>query len=163
MVDCTTVRRIVVIMLGLACMCSCSIKRHLARAEARVEGMYAETKDWDKLPIRSITWQQAVSLLMKHNPSVLEVEDQIRQAERESLSVYTEMVPGLSYYGYITRSLSELTGAVNSDELSHARAYASALPCVLRQDTHHSRHQGPGRKMQGGDITSLQAGSREGD
>ena len=132
MVDCTTVRRIVVIMLGLACMCSCSIKRHLARAEARVEGMYAETKDWDKLPIRSITWQQAVSLLMKHNPSVLEVEDQIRQAERESLSVYTEMVPGLSYYGYITRSLSELTGAVNSDELSHSVNVTFGMPALTQ-------------------------------
>lgn len=114
------VRRIIVILLGLMCMCSCSVKRHLARAEARVEGMYAETKDWGKLPVRTITWQQAVSLVMKHNVSVLEVEDQIRQAERESLSVYTEMLPGLSYYGYITRALSQLTSAVTTDELNYS-------------------------------------------
>ena len=132
MVGCGKVRRIIVIVLGLACMCSCSVKRHLARAEARVEGMYAETKDWGKLPIRTITWQQAVSLIMKHNVSVLEVEDQIKQAERESLSVYTEMVPGLSYYGYITRTLSQLTSAVTEDELSHSVNVTFGMPMLTQ-------------------------------
>lgn len=113
-------------------MCSCSVKRHLARAQARVEGMYTETQNWDSLPVRSITWNQAVSLLVKHNVGVLEVEDQIRQAERESLSVYTEMVPGLSYYGYITRSLSQLTDAVNSDEMSHSVNVTFGMPALTQ-------------------------------
>ena len=132
-IEYAAMRRIFFIGLGLACICcSCSVKRHLTRAEARVEGMYAQTENWDRVPVRSITWDQAVSILMRHNVSVLEVEDQIRQAERDSLSVYTEMVPGLSYYSYITRSLSKLTTPVNADEMNHSVNVTFGMPALTQ-------------------------------
>lgn len=132
MVGYAAVRRIFFILLGLTCICSCSVKRHLARAESQVERMYEETKNWNAVPERSITWDQAVSILMRHNVGVQEVEDQIRQAERDSLSVYTEMVPGLSYYGYITRSLSTLTDAVNSEEMNHSVNVTFGMPALTQ-------------------------------
>ncbi len=94
----------------------------------RVNTMYEKTPEWEQLPERTITWDQALSMMKKGNIQILEAEDTIRQAERDSLSVYTDMIPGLSYYSYITRSVSQLTEPIDSDEMSTTINMTFSMP-----------------------------------
>lgn len=126
------VKNVVAILLGLALLCSCSVKRHLARVEGDVKKMYAGTRNWEELPLRTITWAQALSMLPKNNLQILEAEDAIRQAERDSLSVYTEMIPGVSYYGYITRTISELANPMSADEMSSSINVTFSIPALTQ-------------------------------
>lgn len=94
--------------------------------------MYAETKDWRQLPERSITWHQALSMMRSENLELAELEDTIQRYERESLSVYTEMIPGVSYYGYMSRTISELSAPMSSDELASHVNVQFSLPMLTQ-------------------------------
>lgn len=102
--------------------------QRVARVMGRVNTMYEKTPEWEQLPERTITWDQALSMMKKGNIQILEAEDTIRQAERDSLSVYTDMIPGLSYYSYITRSVSQLTEPIDSDEMSTTINMTFSMP-----------------------------------
>lgn len=87
----------------------CSLQEHLARTEARLEKQYAEARTWEKLPLRTISWQQALAILRRSNTELLSAQQQIDRAERETLSVYTDLIPSVSYYGYANRAVADLT------------------------------------------------------
>lgn len=94
--------------------------------------MYSQTKEWRELPEKTITWHQAVAMLKTSNLELAELEDSIERAERESLSVYTDMIPGVSYYGYMTRSISELADPMNSDELASRINVSFSVPTLTQ-------------------------------
>ena len=94
--------------------------------------MYSEAREWASLPERRITWHQAISLMKAHNLELEEADDQIALAERQSLSVYTNLIPGLSYYGYMTRSISELTNPLDSQDLTSRINITFNLPELTR-------------------------------
>lgn len=112
------VKWVATIVLCAICLCGCSLSKRLAAATARVEKMYANTKDWRELPEKTITWHQAVEMMRSNNLDLADIDDQIKQLERNSLSVYTDLIPGVSYYGYMTRTISELTTPMSSEELT---------------------------------------------
>ncbi len=96
----------------------CSLEKRLAKTSDKIERQYAETKDWPELPRRTISWQQAIAMMKRSNEEMIKARNEIEEAERSELSVYTDMIPGVSYYGYLTRALNELTTAYNSDEMT---------------------------------------------
>ncbi len=101
---------------ALLCLTSCSISQRLDKVSERVERMYAETKGWEELPKRTITWQQACDLMRRHNAELRHAQNAIEEAERESLSVYTDMIPGVSYYGYMTSTLERLSDSISGGD-----------------------------------------------
>lgn len=100
-------------MLCSATVCmtltACSLQEHLARTENRLEKQYAETRTWDKLPLRTISWEQAMAILRRSNRELLAAQQAIEHAERETTSVYTDLIPTVSYYGYANKTIAELT------------------------------------------------------
>ncbi len=100
---------------ALLSLVGCSLSQRLDKVSTRVEQMYAETKNWEELPRRTITWQQALDLMIQHNIDIQKIDDTIEDAERDSLSIYTDMIPGVSYYGYMTSSLDRLSDAVTDE------------------------------------------------
>ncbi len=127
------VKNVPVFVLALAIfLCGCSVKRRVARVMARVDTMYERAPEWEQLPEKSITWDQALSMMRKNNLQMREADDAIRQAERDSLSVYTDMIPGLSYYSYITRSISRLTEPVESGEMSTTINMTFSMPALTQ-------------------------------
>ena len=125
-------RVVPIFILGAVCLCGCSLSKHLARTSARVEKMYADTLEWGKLPIRTITWEQALSLARKHNLELKDTEDEIENAKRQALSIYTDLIPGVSYYGYMTRSIAQLSDAVESDDLSSSVNVTFSIPALTQ-------------------------------
>ncbi len=118
---------------GLLCLAGCSLEKHLARVSTRVEDMYAQTRLWEELPKRTITWQQACALMMRNSIEIKKADDEIRSAERESLSIYTDMIPGVSYYGYLNSTIDRLSETVSGEnELNSNVNVSFSLPALTQ-------------------------------
>lgn len=126
------VKRVVPILFVMLCLGGCSLSEHLTRVSSRIEEMYTNTREWSSLPLRKITWHQAVTMMKENNLELKEIDDQIAYAERQSLSIYTDMIPGVSYYGYMTRSISQLSRPMNSNELTSNINVTFSLPALTR-------------------------------
>ncbi len=125
-------RVVPILVLGVACLCGCSLSKRLARTSTRVEKMYADTLEWGELPLRTITWAQALSLARKNNLELKDAEDEIENAKRQALSIYTDLIPGVSYYGYMTRSIAQLSSAVDTDDLSSSVNVTFSIPALTQ-------------------------------
>ena len=89
-------------------------------------------KVWDELPLRVISWEQAVAMMKKNNADLLDAESSIRKAEREATSAYTDMIPGLSYYSYFTRSINSLSDAISPDDISTRINMTFSVPTLTQ-------------------------------
>ncbi len=96
----------------------CSLSEHLARVTAKVEGQYEAVKTWEELPVRTISWQQAIAIMRRNNTELSRAQAAIDKAEREELSVYTDLIPQVSYYGYFNKTLDSLTRSWSQDDLT---------------------------------------------
>ncbi len=111
----------------------CSLEKHLAKVSGKVEAMYAETKSWDSLPLRTITWREARAMIVRSNSDIINANNTIKDAERQSLSVYTDMIPGVSYYGYLTSSLDKLSETIKGEnELSSNLNVNFSIPALTQ-------------------------------
>ncbi len=128
-----TIPTILACSAALLCLSGCSIEQRLAKISGRVEDMYAQTKSWEELPLRTITWEQACDLMQRHNAELQKATDTIKDSERESLSVYTDMIPGVSYYGYMTSSINRLSETLTDErELESNINVNFYLPALTR-------------------------------
>ncbi len=98
---------------------SCSLQERLDFVSSDIEQQFADIETWEKLPVRTISWNQAVAMMKRNNISYLKTQNIIKQAEREELSVYTDLIPGVSFYSYYTQSIGNLAEEINSDSLSN--------------------------------------------
>ncbi len=71
-------------------------------------------------------------MMKRCNADILTAESSIRKAERESISVYTDMIPGLSYYGYMTRSINALSDSISADDLSSRINMTFSVPTLTQ-------------------------------
>ncbi|MBR5878264.1 MAG: hypothetical protein IKY91_01840, partial [Akkermansia sp.] len=105
------------IIVCLLALQSCSIDERLSATSAKLENQYAEVRLWDELPLRTISWNQAVAMMKRNNPDYINAQKTIDKSYRNELSVYTDLIPGVSYYSYVTKSLGDLTRKYNSDDI----------------------------------------------
>lgn len=110
----------------------CSLEKHLAALTGRLDAQYASMRSWEQLPVRTITWNQALAMMRERNLELLESQQRIEKAERDSLSVYTDMIPGVSYYGYFTSSINELTNATSSDNFANNVNVTFGVPALTQ-------------------------------
>lgn len=120
------------LLVCLLLLSSCSVQEHIAARSAKLHDQYANLKTWDKLPVRTITWQQAVSMMKSNNLEYLRMQQAISKAERTETSVYTDLIPGVSYYGYFTKSLGNLTDTLHSDDFVHDINISFYLPTITQ-------------------------------
>lgn len=120
-------RLLPVILLALQ---SCSLHERIDKVSSEIEAQYQELESWDQLPVRTISWNQALAMMKRNNTAYLQVKNTITKAERNELSVYTDLIPGISYYSYFTKSIGDLTSKLNSDDLSHNVNVTFTLPSL---------------------------------
>lgn len=122
--------------LSLAALCSllagCSLSKHVERVSDRVEKQYAATRIWDELPQRTISWEQALSLLRRSNLDLKQAQQTIDRAERERLNVYTDMIPSVSYYGYANKTIAELTRMWSREDVTQNVNVTFSLPTLTQ-------------------------------
>lgn len=115
---------------SVCALCGCSVEKRLAEMTADVQMSFSQAKEWEQLPIRTISWQQALYMIYNNNIEIQKLNSTIARCEREGMSIYTDMIPGVSYYGYFTKTLSELTGTYRTDDLSSNVNVTFSLPTI---------------------------------
>lgn len=111
---------------------SCSLQERLDKVSSNISEQYADTSTWDLLPTKTISWNQALVMMKRNNVDYLSTQKAIERAERSELSVYTDLIPGLSYYSYFTKSIGDLTSGVNNDELNQNLNVTFYLPSLTQ-------------------------------
>lgn len=118
-----------IILLSLQ---SCSLQERIDKVSANLEQEYADIRTWDELPLRTISWNQALAMMKRNNIEYIRTQKAIDKAERSELSVYTDLIPGVSYYSYFSKSLGDLTTDINSDDLSQNVNVTFYLPTLTQ-------------------------------
>lgn len=114
----------------LALLPGCSLHQRLDRVSADIERLYEQTRLWEQLPQRTISWQQAIAMMRRQNAQLLAARDRIEHEQRDELSVYTDMIPGVSYYSYFNKSLRDLTQTLSSNDLQSSVNVNFYLPTL---------------------------------
>ena len=125
-------KRSIVLLACLLTLQSCSLQEHISKATTRLEEQYNQLKTWEQLPQRTISWSQAVAMMKKNNTEYLRIQQTIAKAERSEMSVYTDLIPGVSYYSYFNSALSELTTSMNGNNISHQVNVNFYLPTLTQ-------------------------------
>lgn len=118
--------------VGLLALQSCSLQERLDTVSAGLHQQFADIETWQKLPVRTISWNQALAMMKRNNTDYISTRNAIEKAERSELSVYTDLIPGVSFYSYFTQSLSNLVKEVNSDDISHNINVTFNLPSLTQ-------------------------------
>lgn len=121
--------------LLLACLFllpACSLQERISATSSRIEQQYAEIKNWEDMPQRTISWNQAVAMMKRNNLEYLRTQQAIETAERNEMSVYTDSIPGVSYYGYFNESISTLTKQINKVDINQNINVSFYLPSLTR-------------------------------
>ncbi len=111
---------------------SCSLQERIDRVSADIENQYAGLQSWEKLPVRTISWNQAIAMMKRNNVEYIQTQNAIAKSERSELSVFTDMIPGLSYYSYFTKSLGDITENINSNDMTHSVNVTFYLPTLTQ-------------------------------
>lgn len=120
------------LLVCLLALQSCSLQEHLDKTTSRLETQFCEIKNWEQLPLRTISWSQAVAMMKRNNIEYIRTQKAIDKAERTEMSVYTDLIPGVTYYGYFNSALSELTQSINNNEISHQINVNFYLPSLTQ-------------------------------
>ncbi|MCC8020696.1 MAG: TolC family protein [Akkermansia sp.] len=103
----------------LLLLAGCSVSKRMERTGKEVVAVYESLPDWERLPVRRITWEQAVSMAMEKNLELRKARGTIKQAKRSARSVYTDMIPGVNLYASMTRALEDLARSPDSNAMSY--------------------------------------------
>ncbi len=109
---------------------SCSLEQRLDSVAADIHRRFADAESWDKLPLRVISWEQAVAMMARCNADIKDAQSIIDEAERDSISVYTDMIPGVSYYGYFTKSIKQLSENISANDLNSNINVTFSIPTL---------------------------------
>ncbi|MBQ4594234.1 MAG: hypothetical protein IJA81_06355 [Akkermansia sp.] len=123
---------VTITLLTLALLSNCSLEQRLDSVSANIHKQFADAQSWDKLPMRVISWEQAVAMVKRCNASLADAQNAIDEAERESLSIYTDMIPGVSYYGYFTKSINQLSNNISANDLSTNVNVTFSIPTLTQ-------------------------------
>lgn len=119
-------------LLLLPLLSACSLEQRLDVVSEKIQQRFADAKSWEQLPLRVISWQQALAMMYRCNDDLKSMDSEIEQAERDGLSVYTDMIPGISYYGYFTRSIKQLSDQMSANDLESNVNITFSLPSLTQ-------------------------------
>ena len=75
----------------------------------------AAIPDWNRLPRKEISWDQAMACMMEGNLDLKRSEQSLRTTERAVVNVFTQIIPGVNLDWMLTKELSELSRVTAQD------------------------------------------------
>ena len=103
-----------------SCICasvwtSCSVDKHMERKAGELMDRMAAIPDWNRLPRKEISWDQAMACMMEGNLDLKRSEQSLRTTERAVVNVFTQIIPGVNLDWMLTKELSELSRVTAQD------------------------------------------------
>lgn len=97
--------RIAAVALVGAGLASCSVERRVERARAELAAEYRAMPDYGALPVRALSWRQAVGMMLAGNVEYRQAVAAAREARRQERGVFREMIPGANWGFYDSQPL----------------------------------------------------------
>lgn len=119
-------------LAACAALTGCSLSEHLARVSEKMEKQYEEVKLWEELPQRTISWEQALAMLRNGNLELRNAQRAIEKAERETLGVYTDLIPSVTYYSYANKAVADLTRRWSGDDVMQNLNVNFSIPTLTQ-------------------------------
>lgn len=94
---------------------SCSVDKHMERKAGELMNRMAAIPDWNRLPRKEISWDQAMACMMEGNLDLKRSEQSLRTTERAVVNVFTQIIPGVNLDWMLTKELSELSRVTAQD------------------------------------------------
>lgn len=120
------------LLIGLLALESCSLDERLAATASSLEQQYAQLETWEQLPERTISWNQALAMMKRNNTEFLQAQKTIERSNRNEISVYTDLIPGVSYYAYMNKALGDMARSIDSNEISQNLNVSFYLPSLTQ-------------------------------
>lgn len=108
----------------------CSVSQRIDKAGEEVVKVYDSLPDWEELPVKRITWNQAVDMAMEKNIELRRSRNSIKQSEREVRSVYTDLIPGFNLYATMTEAVRDISYSPNSENMTYNINVLFNLPSI---------------------------------
>ncbi len=125
-------RVLTVLACGMLLMSSCSIENILFDTSEDLQRKFQSLKEWEHLPLRNISWNQAVAMMAERNHDMIRADSTIESAKREVRSVFTDLIPGVSYYGNFSNTIAGLLEASNAGSSSYNIQVSFSLPSLTQ-------------------------------
>ena len=115
---------------SLPILSACNLQQRIDKVGDNIHRQFADAQSWEQLPLRVISWEQAVAMMHRNNHALKDIDSQIEDAERDSISVYTDMIPGVSYYGFFTKSINKISNDVSSKDINSEVNVTFSIPSL---------------------------------
>lgn len=123
-------RLLLPVLFCLLLAAGCSVSQRLEDAGKEVVAVYESLPDWEQLPVKRITWNQAIDMAMEQNIELRKARNTIKQAKRSVRSVYTDLIPGFNLYASMTEALRDISYSPNSENMSYNINMLFNLPSI---------------------------------
>lgn len=87
--------------------------------------------DWEQLPKKEISWDQAMALMMEGNLDLKRTEQSLKATKRAVVNVFTQIIPGVNLDWMLTKELSELT-RVTADDVEYNTNILFNMPSLTQ-------------------------------
>jgi hypothetical protein len=87
----------------------------MERKAGELMNRMAAIPDWNRLPRKEISWDQAMACMMEGNLDLKRSEQSLRTTERAVVNVFTQIIPGVNLDWMLTKELSELSRVTAQD------------------------------------------------
>lgn len=87
--------------------------------------------DWEQLPRKEISWDQAMALMMEGNLDLKRTEQSLKTTKRAVVNVFTQIIPGVNLDWMLTKELSELT-RVTADDVEYNTNILFNMPSLTQ-------------------------------
>lgn len=87
--------------------------------------------DWEQLPKKEISWDQAMALMMEGNLDLKRTEQSLKTTKRAVVNVFTQIIPGVNLDWMLTKELSELT-RVTADDVEYNTNILFNMPSLTQ-------------------------------
>lgn len=125
-------RTLPLLIVSILALQSCSLQERIDTVSETIVNQFTDISAWDKLPLRTISWNQAIAMMKRNNIDYINTKNGIDKAEREELSIYTDLIPGVSFYSYYTQSIGDIAKKVNSDDFTNNINITFNLPSITQ-------------------------------
>lgn len=109
--------------------------RPLEHVQSRRDSLLAEYRaliDYEKLPVRVLSWQQALRLMDRGNIELQQARHQQEEAHEQEKRIWREWIPTLNFGQYYNRALFSNTGTAGASSSQFSYNVIFNLPSVMQ-------------------------------
>ncbi len=120
------------ILSSLLLLNACSIQKILGETGDDLQKKFRNIEEWEQLPLRRISWNQALAMILENNRDMRRADSNIDSANRNVRSVYTDLIPTVAYYSSFSNTIAGIIEASNAGSSQYNVQVGFSLPSLTQ-------------------------------